>query len=160
MGIGAAIGISAQVLLPFHSIVIVGLFLLMVQGTRRGFLWGAIAGLLYETVSPLPPFAFMAALFGTLGVCSLILANYVSHRTFFGALVIGGFGSVLYELFIFLFSRLGTYLGDGWIPVFDWHYTKFILLRTIFGALALGLFMLLAKLAFPGVRGVMITHQR
>lgn len=160
MGIGAAIGISAQGFLPFHSIVIVGLFLLMVLGTRRGFLWGTIAGLLYETVSPLPPFVFLAALYATLGVCSLVLAKYVSHRTFFGTLVIGGVGGGLYEFFTFLFSYIGKVFGDGWMPVFDWHYVKFILLRMVFSALALGLLVLLAKRASPGVRGIMITHQR
>ena len=160
MGMGAALGVSVQGLLPFHIMVIVGLFLLLVQGARRGFLWAALAGLLYETVSPFPPFTFFAALFATLGVSAFILAKYVSHRTFFGALVIGGIGGALYELFTFLFSHVGKITGDGWLPAWDWHYTKFILLRAVATAITLGILTLLAKQISPGVRGVMIAYQR
>ncbi len=160
MVFGAVLAISVQALFAFHVIVVVGLFILMLQGSRRGFLFAAVAGFLYETISPFPPFVFTVSLFATLGVCALILMQYVSHRTFFGAVVIGAIGGALYELFTFLFSRVGKMLGDGWTPTFDSHYARFILIRALASALALGIAILAAKRASPGVRGVMITHQR
>ncbi len=160
MLVGGALSVGVESLLPFHVIVTIGLFFLIVQGVHRGFLWVAIAGLLYETVSPFPPFVFLISLIATLSMSTLILAKYVSHRTFFGAVVVGAIGGGLYEFFTFLFSRLGAMIGDGWIPAFDLHYAKFILMRTASTAIALGILTLLAKRASPGVRGVMITHQR
>lgn len=155
---GAIVAISAQAIMPLHVIIVVGLFLLMLQGPKGGFFWATIAGLLYETVSPFPPFVFLAALFSALSICAFILGKYVSHRTFFGAVVIGAIGGTLYELFTFLFSRVGKMLGDGWAPVFDAHYIKFVFIRALASALALGLLTLVAKRASPGIRGVMITH--
>lgn len=135
---------------------IVSILLLLLASPRTAFIFAIFAGLVLETVSPYPPFAYLLAILTAFGILRIFVRNVVSHRTLGGGLIIAASGTILWQLLLFVFAWLGSRISAGWVPTLHQGYWSFLFWRTAITAFLVAAIILITKQLSPKIRGVLI----
>lgn len=146
--------------LPWISFPLISILLAVLLFSRKTlYTWMFIVGFFGESISPFPPFVYLAAILVTVWGADVFVRYFVSKRTFLGAGLTGVVGTLLFEISIYIFAKLGSGAGIGWIPVLDYSYFISIGGRMIATVTLLGVLFFILQRFSPSVRGTILTYR-
>ena len=111
-------------------------FLTVLVSYRQALIWAFVAGLFFELYTSLPFGVISLSLMFSVILINFLFSNFFTNRSFYSLILLGFVASIIYSLFVFLFSLVGVVIFEN-LYLFDFDFSSTFFWQPILNVLIL-----------------------